>query len=85
MTSFKSGPGPFGGVKRTFLGHYGPVLTIYMAMPGTGYRILDTSTPGKGIFQYARRAKSNMGPKTVKSDLFQKLPQTLWGGETDVK
>ena len=48
MTSFKSGPRPFGRVKRTFLGHFGPGLNSYMAIPGTGYQILDTDTPGKG-------------------------------------
>ena len=33
----------------------------------------------------ARRAKSNLGPKPVKSDLLQKWPRTLWECETDWK
>ena len=39
MTSFKNGPRPFGGVKRIFLGHFGPVWTSCMPTPGTRYRI----------------------------------------------
>ena len=76
-----------------------------MARPGTGYRILDTGTQGKGwvcvgvcggsgliappptVFQYGRWAKSYVGPKPVKNDLFHKwTPDPLGvrnGPETD--
>ena len=55
-------------VKRTFLGHLGPVLTrLAQFLPG-----LETVM------------ESNMGPKPVKNDFFQKWLQTLWEGQTDL-
>ena len=42
----------------------------------------DTGTP---LPLHSRWAKTTMGPKPVKSDLFQKWPRTLWGFEMDPK
>ena len=71
------------------------LLTSSMAIPGTGYRYTRQRAGGRlgrgggshppTVVQYARRAKSNMNPKPVKSDVFQKWPRTVWGCETDLK
>ena len=45
----------------------GPFWTSAMAIPGTGYRTTRDGQRAGGVvaFQYARRAKSNMCPKTI--------------------
>ena len=65
MTSFKSGPRPFGKVKRT--GHFGPVLISSMAIPDTGYRIPDTGhryTGRRAGIPVREMGKIQHGPKT---------------------
>ena len=44
----KVAPRPFGRVKRTFLGHFGPAWTSCMLFLGTGHWIPDTGTLDKG-------------------------------------
>ena len=41
---FKSGPGPFGSVKRPFLGHCGPVLTRFDPFPAIFVQFSPIST-----------------------------------------
>ena len=60
------------GANRTFLGHFGPVSTSSMAIPGTGYRILDTGTPSHRI-PVREMGKIHMGPKTVKNDVVSEV------------
>ena len=71
-------PYPWGGSNGPLWARLGPVLTSAVAIPGTGYRILDSGPP---VLRYARRARRTMGPDPVKGDSYQKWPGPLWEGE----
>ena len=62
-------------VKRTFGGQFGAVFSRFQ----TVWPILAQFLPGLETVM-----ESNMGPKPVKNDFFQKWPQTLWEGQTDL-
>ena len=64
--------------KRTLWDHtgpFGPVLTRFQSF----WPILASFLPG-----LENVAESNMGPKPVQNDFFQKWPPTLWEGQTDL-
>ena len=68
-------PDPRGGSNTHFLGHLGPVLTRFRLF----WPILAQFLPGlESVMEY------NMGPKPVKTQFFQKWPQTLWEAQTDL-
>ena len=66
-------------------GRFGPVLTSYMAIPGTAYWTLAHRAKGSPPPPHSspETGKIHHGPKAVKRDIFQKLPRTLWECETD--
>ena len=61
---------------RTLLGHFEPVLTHFQ--PFSAGLAHFSLVPLETVME------SNMGPKPVKNDFFQKWPHTLWEGQTDL-
>ena len=72
MTFLRNGSEPFGGVKQTFWGHFGPVLTRFEPLAA----VLAHFSPF--LAQFVGTVKPG------KSEFFPKWPQTLWEAQTDL-